>query len=177
MRACLNCGRIIDEGETFCENCGTNINVETGRCQRCGKEAGPNDVFCGSCGAPLRTSEYHDDRVAEIKDTLNDLYNDGGEDSYVIFENPATKKFVQFMYANGNIVVDVPKVELTDEEANRVSLLLDSVATAENSPEMVSYQKSFTPDAIDEASEMVERIFIHVFKLSYDYKIETENEI
>lgn len=177
MRVCPNCGKSTEEGEKSCKNCGTNIDVDSGKCPRCGKEAGSDDIFCGNCGATLRTSEYHDDRVAEIKDALNDLTDDGEEGAFVIFENPDTKKFVQFMKTEENIVCDVPLVELSDEEKSKIRLLLDKVATEERTREATSYQKNFSAKDIDEAAELVERIFIHVFKLPEDYEIETETEI
>lgn len=174
LRVYPNCGKSIEEGEKSCKNCGTNIDVDSGKCPRCGKEAGSDDIFCGNCGATLRTSEYHDDRVAEIKHALNDLTDDGEEDSFVIFENPDTKKFVQFMKTEKNIVCDIPLVELSDEEKSKIRLLLDKVVKEERTGEETSYQKNFSTRSIDEAAELVERIFVHVFKLPEDYEIETE---
>jgi membrane protease subunit (stomatin/prohibitin family) len=47
---CPKCGQPIDEGQKFCNNCGSRV-FEERSCIKCGKPMGSSSKFCSECGA------------------------------------------------------------------------------------------------------------------------------
>jgi len=48
---CLHCGNVIEEGDTFCENCGQKIDApKYTPCVHCGQLSDDVDAFCEFCG-------------------------------------------------------------------------------------------------------------------------------
>jgi hypothetical protein len=120
-----------------------------------------------------------EERIKEITDGLSLLVRSArGEDSYVIFENPKTMKFIQFSPSSKGILCDVPLIELSREEEIGVRRIIGEEAAADHKTgELISYQRVFESDEIEQASEMLERIFIEAFKLTESYELKTEKSI
>lgn len=59
---CKVCGAVIDDGELFCGECGTRVDVNATSdavfCEKCGTKNSARDRFCGSCGAVLGSTSY-----------------------------------------------------------------------------------------------------------------------
>lgn len=53
MIVCPNCGKELEEGTQFCDNCGTKI-VETIFCPNCGEQTSTEFPYCQKCGAALQ---------------------------------------------------------------------------------------------------------------------------
>ncbi len=53
MMVCPKCGEQLEDGASFCDNCGTKLN-ETIFCPDCGKETSTQFEFCEDCGAVLK---------------------------------------------------------------------------------------------------------------------------
>ena len=50
MMKCPKCGEELEDGATFCTNCGEKL---TSVCPKCGKSLKPGAKFCSGCGANL----------------------------------------------------------------------------------------------------------------------------
>ncbi len=51
---CPNCGERVEEGMSYCPECGTELNEPYNpTCPECGSEVGPDDRFCSTCGTEL----------------------------------------------------------------------------------------------------------------------------
>ena len=48
-KKCPNCGKPVEEGQKFCNNCGHKLVEETA-CIKCGKPLSPGSKFCSNCG-------------------------------------------------------------------------------------------------------------------------------
>lgn len=53
-RLCPSCGQAANPQDKFCQNCGTNLQVQPAACPRCGNPVNPAQRFCNMCGAPLK---------------------------------------------------------------------------------------------------------------------------
>ena len=52
MFMCPKCGKMLEDGMRFCDNCGAQI-LETAVCPNCGEQIIPGYAFCQKCGAPI----------------------------------------------------------------------------------------------------------------------------
>ena len=52
MITCPNCGKELEDGTRFCDECGVQI-VEAIFCQNCGQQTSSEYAFCQYCGSPL----------------------------------------------------------------------------------------------------------------------------
>lgn len=120
-----------------------------------------------------------EERITLISDLLNDLANEGeAGESFVIFENSETMKFVQFAFVEGGLMLDIPLVELSKEEANGIRAILgEEGAKDARTGKLTSYQRLFGFDEIGKATELVEMIFLGVFKFGGSYTINPEINI
>ena len=68
MITCPNCGKELEDGSRFCDDCGTQV-FETIFCPDCGEQTSTEFPFCPQCGAALR------EKTVEKKSSfsLNDL--------------------------------------------------------------------------------------------------------
>ena len=56
MINCPKCGEELEDGATFCTNCGEKLTVS---CPKCGKALKPGAKFCSGCGTNL--AEFSDE--------------------------------------------------------------------------------------------------------------------
>jgi len=56
LRKCTTCSVELEEGATFCEECGTKVVLahQGVACDRCGTEIPAGQMFCGNCGVKIR---------------------------------------------------------------------------------------------------------------------------
>ena len=52
MSMCPKCGKMLEDGMRFCDNCGAQI-LDTAVCPNCGEPILPGYAFCQKCGAPV----------------------------------------------------------------------------------------------------------------------------
>ena len=51
---CMHCGHALEDGDAFCENCGTKVEAPKYiNCVHCGQMLEETDTFCGFCGKIL----------------------------------------------------------------------------------------------------------------------------
>jgi len=118
------------------------------------------------------------ERLEIFKRNLSKIVEEGNEGSFVIFDTIA-EKFVQFAGSKeegGWLHCDIPLQELSKEEEKR---LRDPQIFDKNPPdaeyeELTSYAKDFDKEDLNKAVELIERIFIEVFSLPYDYNVNVE---
>jgi hypothetical protein len=110
-----------------------------------------------------------DERKNIYSDNFPKLILEGGDFNYVIFSDKETEKFVQF-YANKGakgIHVDIPYLAIEEDETGRLLQLHEIKFKKEND----SYVSSFT---IEEAIDFVDILFLNVFLLPEDFRLEIE---
>ena len=100
---------------------------------------------------------------------LPKLTLEGGDFNYVIFSDKETEKFVQFYSNKGSssVYVDIPYLSVEKDETERLLQLPDVKFKKENE----AYVAGFT---VEEGIAFVDIIFLKVFLLSDDFKLETE---
>jgi predicted amidophosphoribosyltransferase len=54
-RQCAHCGFALEQGFSFCPNCG--MNLKTAECPACGQKVDPAWSSCTYCGSPLGEAE------------------------------------------------------------------------------------------------------------------------
>jgi hypothetical protein len=108
-------------------------------------------------------------RLEIIRTYLNTIINEGGSSNIVIFTDPETKKFVQFIGERGDrlLILDIPNVELSVNEERR----LKDIFIALLEPTEYAYQAQVT---LDQGVKVTEKIFRDVFLVPDTYNIETE---
>ena len=124
---------------------------------------------CINC--PYRTLGKIRNRVSNIKSTLTYLVKNGELRSYLIFENPETKKFVQLVNIDEEFLFEIPLSGLTVKEKQLVKSFLPGYTQYGKKVNEGAYQKWFTIDEIDKIAGLVEKIFVDVFKLPISYTI------
>lgn len=156
-------------------------------CSECGNPVKEGDGFCGNCGASLALKN-RDERINQIRTALIDFANDDTLGRFVIFKSPETNKFVQFGSSDDDssiIICGVPVTELkcSKEEKDKLKLLLPIVEVGRkgflSKEKLIQYRKEFQIkkgriEEINEAAELVDRIFINVFNLPESYEITIE---
>lgn len=115
-------------------------------------------------------------RLEMFKTNLTKLIMEGKEGSVVIFDTP--EKYVQFAGCKGWMACDIPTSQLTKDEEKRLLNLKQfsdaECATDAKTGETISYQSHFEEEGVDEASELVEKIFTEVYRLPQDYDVKAE---
>ncbi len=95
----------------------------------------------------------------------------------IIFTDKITEKFVQFAfdYSDGkaSMVLDVPFVECTQDEKNKLSKMLSSRAFS-IAGEETAYQEAYWFEEAHKAVALTQRIFVEVFNSDPDYELNIE---
>jgi len=50
---CRGCGRQLEEGVKFCQECGTKVWIKPTKCPKCSRGVFADDKFCQECGENL----------------------------------------------------------------------------------------------------------------------------
>ena len=111
--------------------------------------------------------ENREERIYKIRNKLDSLIKAAGKGSHVLFLNPGTGKFVQFVFPP--LLCDIPTRELSKEEEDEIRSIIGEGARSLETGELISHQKVFELNEIDKAVELVERVFIGVLKLPESY--------
>jgi hypothetical protein len=100
---------------------------------------------------------------------LQTILSEGGSGNFVIFTDPISEKFVQFVAEKGDrlVLIDIAKVALSKDETKR---LKDFFGALFESFEY-SYQAEVTPE---QGAKCVEKFFRDVYLLPDSYNIETK---
>ncbi|MFX0087711.1 MAG: hypothetical protein ACFFAU_18820 [Candidatus Hodarchaeota archaeon] len=108
-------------------------------------------------------------RLDIIHSCLNKILNEGGSANLVIFTDPDSTKFVQFIGKRGGrlLLIDIPKVELKADEERRLNEIFSPLLE----PTEYTYQAQVTPD---QGVKVTEKIFRGVFLSPDTYNIGTE---
>ncbi len=111
-----------------------------------------------------------EERVYWIGAMLRDSLYAGN--SFVIFENPATEKFIQFALIDGEgFICDVPITVLSPEEEERIKTLMPETSRDMETGRLLSYQKWFDVHELYRAAELVDKLFTQIFDLPPDYEL------
>jgi len=54
-KKCSHCGSALEQGFSFCPNCG--MSLKTLKCEACGQKVDPTWNACAYCGSPLSKPE------------------------------------------------------------------------------------------------------------------------
>jgi hypothetical protein len=100
---------------------------------------------------------------------LQTILSEGGSGNFVIFTDPISEKFVQFVAEKGDrlVLIDIAKVALSKDETKR---LKDFFGALFESFEY-SYQAEVTPE---QGAKCAEKFFRDVYLLPDSYNIETK---
>lgn len=128
-------------------------------------------------------------KIERIKTALRALLNRSNDDAFVIFEEKASGKYVQFAGSlDQPLLLDLPLQALTAEEQRRASVLFNELATGDATQadlydqregqvvgQQVSYQLVFDRDA-ERAADVTSRIFDEIYHLPAEFDLTvTEN--
>ncbi len=108
-------------------------------------------------------------RLEIIHSCLNKILNEGGSFNFVVFTDPDSNKFLQFIGEKGDrlLLIDMPKVELRADEERRLNMIFSALFK----PTEYAYQAQVTPD---QGVKVTEKIFREVFLAPDTYNIETD---
>lgn len=70
MITCLKCGKALEDGTKFCDNCGAQI-FEVVFCPNCGEQTSSEFAFCQKCGASLAENAETPAEPAQEKKTVS----------------------------------------------------------------------------------------------------------
>ena len=95
-------------------------------------------------------------------------------EDFVIFEDPASGKFVQFAVfaSEKTLIVDIPLTVLSNQEYEWLSQHMEIMTGSNNEP--ISFQKSISTVQIDYAAQYVEWIFTKIFLLPDTYSVDAK---
>ncbi len=112
---------------------------------------------------------FTDQRVALYKRSLEDALR--RNENVVIFDEPASGKFVQFAVQSGDgeIVVDIPVEELNDISFNWLKPHME--VTRDQKGEVVSLQKIIKAEFTQYAAEYTDWVFMKIFQLPETHEV------
>jgi hypothetical protein len=116
-----------------------------------------------------------EERIKKIVESFENALKN--REDFITVKHPGTGKFVQFaVFQQKNIIImDVPLLELSDEELTKIKGMLNAeVGMERSSNEPISVQRVFGYDEIRDAPEVVEEIFLKIFGMPIDYDIAVE---
>ena len=94
-----------------------------------------------------------------------------------IFEDVKTRKFVQFMYLSNDLLCEVPLSTISEDEEESIKKCMTEIHRWGEKSDEASYQKWFCAEEISEATALVEKIFINIFKAPKNYTIKSDLSI
>ena len=136
-----------------------------------------------SCSKP---AEKHMTLQERIEEALSSLLTRRNEDAFVIFEDRATKKFVQFAgNANQPLFLDIPSQALKNDEIDRAKRLFGQYGVKLKEWEVYDrpggsvagrqsgFQMELGKDT-GKAAEVAWRVFTEVYRLQPDFDLSIE---
>lgn len=85
MKKCVSCGKVYDENEKCCPNCGCTSYIDTNMfkkagtikyCPSCGTKVNEGDRYCLKCGKKLDNDEWNINTESKIDiKPVNDIYS------------------------------------------------------------------------------------------------------
>ena len=117
-----------------------------------------------------------------IVKALSDLLNRENDDAFLILEDRATKKFVQFIpWAPDKLYMDLPYQTLSEAEFHKAVQCLRPLGVSETTHQVVqdpenphaAEQFSFNTvfDQIDDAVDMIELVFTKIYGFAPDFDL------
>ena len=97
------------------------------------------------------------------------MLSEGGPGNFVIFSDPISNKFVQFVSEKSDrvVIIDIPKVALSKDEIKRFKDFFDAL--------FISIEYSYQAEvSLNQGVMSTEKIFRDVYLLSDSYNIETK---
>ena len=125
------------------------------------------------CGGTLSTERK--ERLDKIRQAVGEAL--ATNEDFIKIENPDTGKFVQVAIHRNRrlIILDVPLIELSDREVQRLRSLLNAeIAHERQTNEPISVQKLFYIGDGRKLSHIVETIFLEVFGMAHDFEVRIE---
>ncbi|MFX0170676.1 MAG: hypothetical protein ACFE9L_02020 [Candidatus Hodarchaeota archaeon] len=100
---------------------------------------------------------------------IQTILSEGGSGNFVIFSDPISEKFIQFVAEKWDclVLIDIPKVMLSIDETKRLKDLFGALFESIEH----SYQAEVTPQ---QGVKCAEKIFRDVFYLPDSYSIEAK---
>lgn len=100
---------------------------------------------------------------------LQTILSEGGSGNFVIFNDPISEKFVQFVAERGDrlMIIDIPKITLSNDETMRLKAIFGALFTSTAS----SFQAEVS---LEQGAKCTEKIFRDVFLLPDTYNVETK---
>ncbi|MBI5865953.1 MAG: hypothetical protein HZB38_15900 [Planctomycetes bacterium] len=140
------------------------------------KRAGhTDDLRGGAADSPgAAVPDLRHDLRDRIREALARLVERAGDDSFVIFEDARTRKFVQFTGDAEGVLLDLPVQELSEVERERATAYFAAhdVRLMETKT-FSSFQLDFGDD-LDQAAETALTLFQHVFRLGSEFDLRIE---
>ena len=111
-------------------------------------------------------------RLDLIRTYLETVLYKGKDGTFVIFTDPESEKFIQFVGDNDDrlLLIDVPEVELTKDERKRLVDIFGAMLESND----YAFQAQVT---IDQAVKVSEKIFREVFLAPDVYNIEVKLDL
>lgn len=108
-------------------------------------------------------------RLTVFKKSLNKAIQNNEE--IVIFEDPSTRKFVQFAVSTPEktLVIDIPLMNLTPQEYDWLGQHMEIMTDSKGEP--LSYQKLISTIQVDYAADYTEWIFTKIFQLPMNFEV------
>ena len=108
-------------------------------------------------------------RLDLIRTYLETILHEGESGAFVIFTDPESEKFVQFIGDRDDrlLLIDVPEVELAEDERKRLVDIFGAMLESNG----YAFQAQVT---IDQAVKVIEKIFREVFLAPDVYNIEVK---
>jgi hypothetical protein len=103
-------------------------------------------------------------------ENILNLLNFGSEGSFLIIEEPQSRKFIQFLYwgKKETVLMDIPFLILDINQTERLNQLLPDLRKTP-----ISYQLETKPE---QAIEIIELVFRYIFQTKSNFDIECEIE-
>lgn len=94
MKKCVSCGKVYDENEKCCPNCGCTSYIDTNMfkkagtikyCPSCGTKVNEGDRYCLKCGKKLDNDEWNINTESKIDiKPVNDIYSKDVQSYYFL---------------------------------------------------------------------------------------------
>ena len=95
--SCKNCGKILNDNQSFCEGCGTKAGDGNRFCQNCAAELAPGANACSNCGAPVNAPAGNPVNNPVNPPVNNQQQNNGVSGEYLNGKDKTTIAIICFL--------------------------------------------------------------------------------